>query len=174
MYYQQKGETKEYFFSSFLSIQRHHCGSCELRPVQTPEDGAHSGPVHVLCVGWHAQLRPHPLLHHHQPDQRREPAVCGSEHHSECLCLTTENVWLFLSSLMSFCDEVREGGAKQLDSSILHAGDLDVPEDRLLFSVVRAPQHGIIMSHHSETSPQTRPQIPVVDFTMTDLSNGTS
>ncbi|XP_056298988.1 FRAS1-related extracellular matrix protein 1a [Pseudoliparis swirei] len=67
---------------------------------------------------------------------------------------------------------VREGGAKQLDSSILHAGDLDVPEDRLLFSVVRAPQHGIIMSHHSETSPQTRPQIPVVDFTMTDLSNG--
>ncbi|XP_068443909.1 FRAS1-related extracellular matrix protein 1a isoform X1 [Clinocottus analis] len=71
---------------------------------------------------------------------------------------------------------VREGEMKQLDSSVLHAGDLDVPKDSLLFSVVRAPQHGSIVSQGSETSAsksqEASPLSPVVDFTMTDLSNG--
>ncbi|XP_031730137.1 FRAS1-related extracellular matrix protein 1a isoform X2 [Anarrhichthys ocellatus] len=71
---------------------------------------------------------------------------------------------------------VREGEMKQLDSSVLQAVDLDVPKDSLLFSVVRAPQHGSIVTHGSEKSAykrqQASPQSPVVDFTMTDLSNG--
>lgn len=78
---------------------------------------------------------------------------------------------------MSFCDEVREGEMKHLDSSVLHAMDLDVPENILLFSVVKAPQHGSIINHSSEKPVHKRreasPQSPVVDFTMTDLTNGT-
>ncbi|XP_054457205.1 FRAS1-related extracellular matrix protein 1a isoform X2 [Anoplopoma fimbria] len=71
---------------------------------------------------------------------------------------------------------VREGEMKQLDSSVLHTVDLDVPKDSLLFSVVRAPQHGSIVAHGREKSAGKRreagPRSPVVDFTMTDLSNG--
>lgn len=78
---------------------------------------------------------------------------------------------------MSFYDEVREGEMKQLDSSVLHAMDLDIPRDVLLFSIVKPPQHGRIMNHNSEKSVNKRreasPQSPVVDFTMTDLTNGT-
>ncbi|XP_037613686.1 FRAS1-related extracellular matrix protein 1a isoform X1 [Sebastes umbrosus] len=71
---------------------------------------------------------------------------------------------------------VREGEMKQLDSSVLHAMDLDIPKNGLLFSVVRAPQHGSIITHSSEETDYKRreasPQHSVVDFTMTDLSNG--
>ncbi|XP_039996233.1 FRAS1-related extracellular matrix protein 1a isoform X2 [Xiphias gladius] len=71
---------------------------------------------------------------------------------------------------------VREGEMKQLDSSVLHAMDLDIPRDVLLFSIVKPPQHGRIMNHNSEKSVNKRreasPQSPVVDFTMTDLTNG--
>ncbi|XP_078131977.1 FRAS1-related extracellular matrix protein 1a isoform X3 [Sander vitreus] len=71
---------------------------------------------------------------------------------------------------------VREGEMKQLDSSVLHAMDLDVPKNSMLFSVVRAPQHGSIITHSSEKPVYRRgeasPPPLVVDFTMTDLSNG--
>ncbi|XP_023264285.1 FRAS1-related extracellular matrix protein 1-like, partial [Seriola lalandi dorsalis] len=71
---------------------------------------------------------------------------------------------------------VREGETKQLDSSLLHAVDLDVPRNVLLFSIVKPPQHGIIIDHNSETPVSKRreadPPSPVVDFTMTDLING--
>lgn len=79
-------------------------------------------------------------------------------------------------SLLSSCDEVREGERKQLDSSVLHAMDLDVPEDVLLFDVVKAPQHGSIISHGGEKPVKRRQagaQSPVVRFTMTELTNGT-
>uniref|UniRef100_A0A3Q3FCR4 Fras1 related extracellular matrix 1a n=1 Tax=Labrus bergylta TaxID=56723 RepID=A0A3Q3FCR4_9LABR len=39
---------------------------------------------------------------------------------------------------------VREGEMKQLDSSVLRAMDLDVPQNVLRFSVVKPPQHGSI------------------------------
>ncbi|XP_073331288.1 FRAS1-related extracellular matrix protein 1a [Pagrus major] len=71
---------------------------------------------------------------------------------------------------------VREGEMKQLDSSVLHAMDLDVPKNILRFSVVKAPQHGSIVNHSGEKPAARRreagAQSPVVDFTMTDLTNG--
>ncbi|KAM8899479.1 FRAS1-related extracellular matrix protein 1a [Spinachia spinachia] len=71
---------------------------------------------------------------------------------------------------------VREGEMKKLDSLVFHAVDLDVPKDNLLFSMVKAPQHGSIVIHGSEKSANKRgkasPQSRVVDFTMTDLSDG--
>ncbi|XP_051284973.1 FRAS1-related extracellular matrix protein 1a isoform X2 [Dicentrarchus labrax] len=71
---------------------------------------------------------------------------------------------------------VREGDMKQLDLSVFHAMDLDVPKNVLLFSVVKAPQHGTIVNHSGEKPVHKRreasPQSPVVDFTMTDLTNG--
>ncbi|XP_045921786.1 FRAS1-related extracellular matrix protein 1a [Micropterus dolomieu] len=71
---------------------------------------------------------------------------------------------------------VREGEMKQLNSSVLHAMDLDVPKNILLFSVVKAPKHGSIINHSGEKPVHKRreanPQSPVVDFTMTDLTNG--
>ncbi|XP_026182676.1 FRAS1-related extracellular matrix protein 1a isoform X2 [Mastacembelus armatus] len=71
---------------------------------------------------------------------------------------------------------VREGEMKQLDSSVLHVMDLDVPRNVLLFSLVKPPQHGNIISHNSEKPLSKRqkasPQSPVVDFTMADLTNG--
>lgn len=64
---------------------------------------------------------------------------------------------------------------KHLDSSVFHAMDLDIPNDILLFSVVQAPQHGSIINHSSEKPVHKRREAgpPVVDFTMTDLTNGT-
>ncbi|XP_022603580.1 FRAS1-related extracellular matrix protein 1 [Seriola dumerili] len=71
---------------------------------------------------------------------------------------------------------VREGETKQLDSSLLHASDLDVPRNVLLFSIVKPPQHGSIINHDREKPVSKRreagPPSPVVDFTMTDLING--
>ena len=79
--------------------------------------------------------------------------------------------------IMSFSVEVREGEMKQLDVSVLHALDLDVPQDILLFSVVKPPHHGSIITLSSERKIYKRQeaahQSPVVDFSMTDLSNGT-
>ncbi|KAF3697512.1 FRAS1-related extracellular matrix protein 1 [Channa argus] len=71
---------------------------------------------------------------------------------------------------------VREGEMKQLDSSVLHVMDLDVPANVLLFSVLKPPQHGNIIEHNSDR-PVTRRrednlQSPVVDFDMTYLTNG--
>ncbi|XP_019955749.2 FRAS1-related extracellular matrix protein 1a isoform X1 [Paralichthys olivaceus] len=71
---------------------------------------------------------------------------------------------------------VQEGETKQLDLSVLHAADLDIPRNVLLFSIIKAPQHGSIINHNSERPVSRRreasPHSPVVDFTMTDLANG--
>ncbi|XP_060887337.1 FRAS1-related extracellular matrix protein 1a [Labrus mixtus] len=71
---------------------------------------------------------------------------------------------------------VREGEMKQLDSSVLRAMDLDVPQNVLRFSVVKPPQHGSIVSHGSEKTVhkkrESSPSVLMVDFTMTDLTNG--
>lgn len=67
---------------------------------------------------------------------------------------------------------------KQLDSSVFHVLDLDVPENILRFSVVGPPKHGTIGSQSSEDPVQRRQEAnylaPVVDFTNADLLNGTS
>lgn len=70
---------------------------------------------------------------------------------------------------------------KQLDSSVLDAVDLDVPKNLLLFSVVTPPQHGSIIRHGSDGSfhkrgdtYQQHQQHQVLDFTMSELTNGTS
>lgn len=71
---------------------------------------------------------------------------------------------------------VREGGLKQLDSSVLYAEDLDVPKEVLRFSVIREPQHGRIMTRetgiHKAKRKAASSQSEVVDFTSTDLTNG--
>ncbi|XP_030579126.1 FRAS1-related extracellular matrix protein 1a isoform X2 [Archocentrus centrarchus] len=71
---------------------------------------------------------------------------------------------------------VQEGKMKQLDSSVLHAMDLDVPRDILIFTVVKPPEHGSIINHSSgdavNKKREAQHKFPVVDFTMTDLING--
>uniref|UniRef100_A0A3Q3X746 FRAS1-related extracellular matrix protein 1 n=1 Tax=Mola mola TaxID=94237 RepID=A0A3Q3X746_MOLML len=71
---------------------------------------------------------------------------------------------------------VREGERKQLDLSVLHAMDLDVPKNILRFSVVKAPQSGSIINHNSDQmaskSWDTSHQSAVFEFTMTDLKSG--
>ncbi|KAK2852025.1 hypothetical protein Q5P01_008301 [Channa striata] len=71
---------------------------------------------------------------------------------------------------------VREGEMKQLDSSVLHVMDLDVPANILLFSVLKPPQHGSIINHKGDNPVHRRRkanlQSPVIDFTVTDLTNG--
>ncbi|ROL41249.1 FRAS1-related extracellular matrix protein 1 [Anabarilius grahami] len=70
---------------------------------------------------------------------------------------------------------VREGDMKELDPSIISAVDLDVPRDRLMFSIVQQPQHGSIMSvpHGNDVTHYKRgSEIPVEHFTMDDLRSG--
>uniref|UniRef100_A0A8D3B9R2 FRAS1-related extracellular matrix protein 1 n=1 Tax=Scophthalmus maximus TaxID=52904 RepID=A0A8D3B9R2_SCOMX len=71
---------------------------------------------------------------------------------------------------------VREGEMKQLDTSVLHAVDLDVPRNVLLFSIIKPPQHGSIIDHNSKRPGNKRREAShrssVVDFTMSDLANG--
>ncbi|PWA22149.1 hypothetical protein CCH79_00019973 [Gambusia affinis] len=71
---------------------------------------------------------------------------------------------------------VQEGEMKHLDSSVFHAMDLDIPNNALLFSVVRPPCHGSIICHKTGNpmSKSQEPNLssPVVDFTMTDIKNG--
>ncbi|RXN31842.1 FRAS1-related extracellular matrix 1 [Labeo rohita] len=72
---------------------------------------------------------------------------------------------------------VREGDMKELDPSIISAVDLDVPRDRLMFSIVQRPQHGSIMSvpHGNDLTHYKRgSEIPVEHFTMDNLRNGMS
>ncbi|KAG1924545.1 FRAS1-related extracellular matrix protein, partial [Pimephales promelas] len=70
---------------------------------------------------------------------------------------------------------VREGDMKELDPSIISAVDLDVPRDRLMFSIVQQPRHGSIMSvpHGNDVTHYKRgSEIPVEHFTMDDLRSG--
>ncbi|CAI5682307.1 unnamed protein product [Oreochromis niloticus] len=68
---------------------------------------------------------------------------------------------------------VQEGKMKQLDSSVLHATDLDIPKNVLLFSVATPPRHGSIITHSRGDGKkrETQHQLPVVAFTMADLIN---
>ncbi|KAK7169865.1 hypothetical protein R3I94_000184 [Phoxinus phoxinus] len=70
---------------------------------------------------------------------------------------------------------VREGDMRELDPSIISAVDLDVPRDRLMFSIVQQPQHGSIMSvplGNDVTHYKRGSEIPVEHFTMDDLRSG--
>ncbi|XDV17566.1 hypothetical protein PO909_023405 [Leuciscus waleckii] len=70
---------------------------------------------------------------------------------------------------------VREGDMKELDPSIISAVDLDVPRDRLMFSIVQQPQHGSIVSvpHGNDVTHYKRgSEIPVEHFTLDDLRSG--
>ncbi|KAF3836792.1 hypothetical protein F7725_004256 [Dissostichus mawsoni] len=58
---------------------------------------------------------------------------------------------------------VREGEMKQLDVSVLYALDLDVPQDILLFSVVKPPHHGSIITLSSERR-STRDKRPLISM----------
>uniref|UniRef100_A0A8C6MF79 FRAS1-related extracellular matrix protein 1 n=1 Tax=Nothobranchius furzeri TaxID=105023 RepID=A0A8C6MF79_NOTFU len=60
---------------------------------------------------------------------------------------------------------VQEGEAKQLDSSVLHAVDLDIPKNVLLFTVVRPPQHGSITHHKVDKPISIKTETPTDQFT---------
>lgn len=77
--------------------------------------------------------------------------------------------------------EVREGQSKVLDPTILDAVDLDVPRDRLLFSIIEQPLHGALMGRphtndpaHGGASENPNTGIAMHDFTMDELRNGTT
>ncbi|XP_030635867.1 FRAS1-related extracellular matrix protein 1a isoform X3 [Chanos chanos] len=75
---------------------------------------------------------------------------------------------------------VREGDVKELGPSVIDAVDLDIPKDRLMFTVIQKPQHGAIMGslHGNDVSQYKRhnqkrgTDVAVQDFTMDDLRNG--
>ncbi|XP_051505500.1 FRAS1-related extracellular matrix protein 1-like isoform X1 [Myxocyprinus asiaticus] len=74
---------------------------------------------------------------------------------------------------------VKEGDMREFDPSVISAVDLDIPRDRLMFSVIQQPQHGSIMGvpHRNDMTLHKRPnkhgsEIPVEHFTMDDLRNG--
>uniref|UniRef100_A0A3P9KP61 FRAS1-related extracellular matrix protein 1 n=1 Tax=Oryzias latipes TaxID=8090 RepID=A0A3P9KP61_ORYLA len=66
---------------------------------------------------------------------------------------------------------VPEGGMQQVG---LHATDMDVPKNLLLFTVVTPPQHGRIICQKDGTISKRHEDdaSPVVDFTMEDLKHG--
>lgn len=71
------------------------------------------------------------------------------------------------------CGQVQEGAERQLDLSVLQAADLDLPEDPLRFSVIRAPVHGRIVRRSNATrSGVAGPPQPALHFTLQDLQNG--
>lgn len=74
---------------------------------------------------------------------------------------------------MCLCAEVEEGEKKQLDLSILQVMDLDVPENKLQFSVLKAPKHGSIISYSADRMNTKGREEPIDDFTLQDLQNGT-
>ncbi|XP_066113379.1 FRAS1-related extracellular matrix protein 1 isoform X3 [Saccopteryx bilineata] len=75
---------------------------------------------------------------------------------------------------------VCEGQAKELDSSIINAADLDIPKDPLLFSITHEPRHGLLINGvFSKDFPQYKqPANPgqkhelVYNFSMELLKNG--
>ncbi|XP_076828088.1 FRAS1-related extracellular matrix protein 1a isoform X2 [Brachyhypopomus gauderio] len=75
---------------------------------------------------------------------------------------------------------VREGDMKELDPSIINAVDLDIPRDRLTFSIIQEPQHGAVVAsfqgndvaHYNKSLQKHGPEARVQDFTMEDLRKG--
>lgn len=51
--------------------------------------------------------------------------------------------------------------------------DLDVPENKLQFRVLKAPKHGSIISYSADTLNTKRREAPIADFTLQELQNGT-
>ncbi|XP_028263008.1 FRAS1-related extracellular matrix protein 1a [Parambassis ranga] len=70
----------------------------------------------------------------------------------------------------------QEGEMRQLDLTVLHAVDLDVPQNILRFSVLKPPQHGSIINYRSGEQINKKRNADllslVVEFTMIDLING--
>ncbi|XP_036289987.1 FRAS1-related extracellular matrix protein 1 isoform X1 [Pipistrellus kuhlii] len=75
---------------------------------------------------------------------------------------------------------VCEGQMKELDSSVISAADLDVPEDPLLFSITHRPRHGLLLhgvsnpafpQHQQPAGPGQRHTL-VYNFSMALLKNG--
>lgn len=52
--------------------------------------------------------------------------------------------------------------------------DLDVPGNKLQFSVLKAPKHGSVVRYSADELNTKRREESVVDFTLQDLQNGTS
>lgn len=81
-----------------------------------------------------------------------------------------------------FLFKVREGDMTVLDPTVIDAVDLDIPRDRLTFSVIQQPQHGSIMgaahgndvTFHKRLKNKRGSEIPIEHFTMDDLRNGNS
>ncbi|XP_006881415.1 PREDICTED: FRAS1-related extracellular matrix protein 1 [Elephantulus edwardii] len=74
---------------------------------------------------------------------------------------------------------VLEGHMKELDSSIINAVDLDIPQDPLLFTVSHGPRHGLLINVCREGFPQYKKpanshqyQQPVQNFSMELLETG--
>ncbi|KAK2119771.1 FRAS1- extracellular matrix protein 1 [Saguinus oedipus] len=75
---------------------------------------------------------------------------------------------------------VCEGQMKELDSSIISAVDLDIPQDPLLFSITQKPRHGLLISggfskDFSENKQPVNPdqkRTPVHSFSMELLKTG--
>lgn len=63
---------------------------------------------------------------------------------------------------------------KPLDATVFQAVDLDVPPNMLHFSVVKVPRHGSIVSGVGNgLKPEATHRSIVMDFTLTDITNGT-
>ncbi|XP_067839790.1 FRAS1-related extracellular matrix protein 1a isoform X3 [Heptranchias perlo] len=74
---------------------------------------------------------------------------------------------------------VTEGKMRELDPSIINVVDLDVPPDRLMFTVSQQPYHGMIMNGmyengvvHYKRLILSHHELPVHDFTMDQLMHG--
>ncbi|KAL4641549.1 FRAS1-related extracellular matrix protein 1 isoform X1 [Arapaima gigas] len=75
---------------------------------------------------------------------------------------------------------VNEGQMREMDSTILDAVDLDVPRDRMVFSIVEPPKHGAVMGKQHRNVNSPRSQIPehpsagieLQDFTIEELRDG--
>uniref|UniRef100_A0A667ICL7 FRAS1-related extracellular matrix protein 1 n=1 Tax=Lynx canadensis TaxID=61383 RepID=A0A667ICL7_LYNCA len=75
---------------------------------------------------------------------------------------------------------VCEGQRKELDTSIINAGDLDVPKDSLLFSITHKPRHGFLTNGmlSKEFPPNKQPANPsqrhelIHSFSLELLKNG--
>ncbi|XP_073873545.1 FRAS1-related extracellular matrix protein 1 isoform X5 [Macaca fascicularis] len=75
---------------------------------------------------------------------------------------------------------VCEGQMKELDSSVISAVDLDIPQDPLLFSITQKPRHGLLINRgFSEDFPENeqpanpeRKHEPVHSFSMELLKTG--
>ncbi|XP_038625448.1 FRAS1-related extracellular matrix protein 1-like [Tachyglossus aculeatus] len=76
---------------------------------------------------------------------------------------------------------VVEGQMKELDPSIINAVDLDIPQDRLMFTVTQQPQHGILVDgvlgndvtfYKRLINMHQNPKFPLHNFSMDLLKTG--